>query len=123
MGATRGRTPPELTAAELLLSTLLAEGADNAELGIFVYDDHGKYVAANRYAAELLGYTRDELLAHHVGDFSSGSLDEALLSRIERRGGTRVVRRKDGAEISVSYVVAPTSVSGFSFFFAVVWED
>jgi PAS domain S-box-containing protein len=123
VNVTRGHTPPELTATELLLTTLLAEGADNAELGIFIYDDQGKYVAANRYAAELLGYTREELLAHHVGDFSDGGVDPAVLARLERRHGTIVVRRKDGSEITVSFVVAPTRVSTFSFLFAVVWED
>jgi PAS domain S-box-containing protein len=111
-----------VTAAELLLGTLLADGADNAEVGIFIYDDRGAYVAANRYAAELLGYTREELLTRHVGDFSDGRVDLSVLDRLERRQGTRVVRRKDGSELSVSFVVAPTRVSTFSFFFAVVWE-
>lgn len=120
---TAGNNHSLVSAGELLLGTMLADGADNVELGIFIYDDQGAYVAANRYAAELLGHTREELLTHHVGDFVDGGVDPALLARLERRHGTRIVRRKDGSELTVSFVVAPTRVSTFSFLFAVVWAD
>jgi PAS domain-containing protein len=74
-----------LGARELVLSTLLGDGADNVQLGIFVYDDQGSYVAANHHAAELLGYSREELLARHVGDFTEAGVDPAALLRAERR--------------------------------------
>ena len=36
--------------------------------------------------------------------------------------GVRMVRRKDGSETPVAYVVAPTRVGNFAYFFGVVWE-
>ena len=107
---------------ELVLASLLADGAEHAELGLFIYDDDGKYVAVNRYGAELLGYERSELLTHDVADFTAGGIDRSLLLKPERREGVRLVHRKDGSTIPVAFVVASTQVSSLSFYLAVVWE-
>jgi PAS domain S-box-containing protein len=109
-------------AREAVLNTVLGDAADHVALGIFVYDDRGTYVAVNHHAAELLGYPREELLAHDVGDFTEGGLDRNVLLRPERREGVRMVRRKDGSEKPVAYVVAPTRVGNIAYFFGVVWE-
>lgn len=111
------RTPPDI-----VLASLLGDGAEHAEVGLFIYDDDGKYVAVNRYGAELLGYDRGELLEHDVGDFTAGGIDRSVLLRRERREGTRVVRRKDGSEQPVAFVVTPTQVGSLWFSLAVVWE-
>jgi PAS domain-containing protein len=66
-------------AADVVQTTLLGDGADNVELGIFVYDDDGKYVAVNRQAAELLGYPRAELLTRHDADFTEGGINRRVL--------------------------------------------
>jgi PAS domain S-box-containing protein len=116
------QAPIPSRAREIVLSTLLGDGADNVKLGIFVYDDQGAYVAVNAYAAELLGYSREELLTHRVGDFTEGTIDPAVLARTERREGVRRVRRKDGSEVTVAFVVGPTRVSTFAFSFCLVWE-
>ncbi|MEN3272138.1 MAG: hypothetical protein V7636_899, partial [Actinomycetota bacterium] len=42
----------------------MGDGAEHAGIVQFIYDDDGKYVAINRYAADLLGYDRSELLEH-----------------------------------------------------------
>ena len=47
---TERRTPPDI-----VLATLLGDGAEHAEIGLFIYDDDGRYVAVNRYGADLLG--------------------------------------------------------------------
>jgi PAS domain S-box-containing protein len=107
---------------DLVLASLLGDGAEHAEIGLFIYDDDGKYVAINRYAADLLGYDRSDLLTHDVGDFTRGGIDRDVLLRLERREGVRIVQRKDGSETTVAFVVTPTQVSSFWFYLAVVWE-
>jgi PAS domain S-box-containing protein len=107
---------------EIVLSSLLGDGAENAEVGIFIYDDDGRYVAVNRYAAELVGYARDELLQHDVADFTAGGIDRSVLLRPERREGVRLVQRKDGTAVPVAFVVCSTEVSSLGFHLAVVWK-
>jgi PAS domain S-box-containing protein len=107
---------------DVVLQSLLGDGAEHAEIGLFIYDDYGKYVAINRYGADLLGYDRSELLAHDVGDFTDGGIDRDLLLRQERREGARIVQRKDGTRKTVAFVVTPTQVGSFWFYLAVVWE-
>jgi PAS domain S-box-containing protein len=114
---TQRKTPPDI-----VLASLLGDGAEHAEIGLFIYDDDGKYVAINRFGAELLGYDRGELLEHDVGDFTTGGLDREVLLRLEQREGVRIVQRKDGTERTVAFVVTPTQVGGFWFYLAVVWE-
>jgi PAS domain S-box-containing protein len=107
---------------DVVLQSLLGDGAEHAEIGLFIYDDDGKYVAINRYGADLLGYDRSELLAHDVGDFTEGGIDRNLLLRQERREGVRIVTRKDGTRETVAFVVTPTQVGSFWFYLAVVWK-
>ena len=113
-----GRTTPP----DIVLATLLGDGAEHAEIGLFIYDDDGKYVAVNRFGAEQLGYDRDELLSHDVADFTAGGIDRDVLLRLEQREGVRIVRRKDGSEKIMAFVVTPTKVGSFWFYLAVVWE-
>jgi len=107
---------------DVVLQSLLGDGAEHAEIGLFIYDDDGKYLAINRYGADLLGYDRSELLAHDVGDFTDGGIDRDLLLGQERRECTRIVQRKDGTRKTVAFVVTPTQVGSFWFYLAVVWE-
>jgi PAS domain S-box-containing protein len=111
------KAPPDI-----VLASLLGDGAEHAEVGVFIYDDDGKYVAINRYGAELLGYDRNELLTHDVGDFTAGGIDRDVLLRLEQREGVRIVQRKDGLQKTVAFVVTPTQVGSFWFYLAVVWE-
>lgn len=55
-------TTPETRASAILQETLLGEAFDNFDGAIFVADERGRYVAVNRRACELTGYSRDELL-------------------------------------------------------------
>jgi PAS domain S-box-containing protein len=117
MTLTGRNTPPDI-----VLASLLGDGAEHAEIGLFIYDDDGKYVAVNRYGADLLGYDRAELLDHDVGDFTAGGIDRSLLQRLERREGVRIVQRKDASEQTVAFVITPTQVGSFWFYLAIVWE-
>jgi PAS domain S-box-containing protein len=112
----RARTP------DLLHQALLGEAADGARVGISVYDDDGRYVAVNRYATDLLGYSRDELLAHDIADFTQGGIDRSVLRHENVREGVRVIHRKDGTTRTVAFLVAPTRVAGLPYFVALWWE-
>ena len=61
----------------LLQMSLLGEAVEHAPVGVFVFDDEGRYVAANSFACELLGYDRDSLLERRLGDLAANR-EEAL---------------------------------------------
>jgi PAS domain S-box-containing protein len=107
---------------DVVHTSLLGEGADGAEVGVAIYDDDGRYVAVNGHACELLGYTRDELLTHDVGDFTEGGIDRTVLKSPDRREGARLVRRKDGHFLAVAFVVVPTKIANIDFNLSVFWE-
>jgi PAS domain S-box-containing protein len=107
---------------EIVHATLIGEAGDCAALAVSVYDDQGRMVAVNEHAAELLGYTREELLARDVGAYTDGGIDRSLLRTEKRREGVRLVHRKDGSAIPVAFVVAATRVSQLPYFVAVWWE-
>jgi PAS domain S-box-containing protein len=111
-----------MTTPDLLHEALLGEAAESAFFAITVYDDDGRMVAANRRAADLLGYSRDELLTYDVGAFTEGGFDRTRLFTQEMREGVRVVQRKDGTRAPVAFVVAPAKLSGLPYFVAVWWQ-
>ena len=107
---------------DLLHEALLGEAAESAFFAITVYDDDGRLVAANRRASELLGYPRDELLSYDVGAYTKGGFDRSRLFTQEMREGARLVRRKDGTQVPVAFVVAPSQLAGLPYFVAVWWQ-
>jgi PAS domain S-box-containing protein len=115
-------TPRDVSNRELIAPALLGDGAECAEMGISIYDDDGKYVAVNRYACELLGYGRDELLDHDVADFTPSGIDRSVLLTPKRREGVRLVTCKDGSIVPVAFVVTPTLVSGIAFYISAWWK-
>jgi PAS domain S-box-containing protein len=107
-------------ARSLVLQTLLLEAIQQAGMAIVVYDEEGRYVTVNERACEILGYTREELLAHDVGDFTDG-IDRSRLMTTSRREGVRLVRRRDGSTVPVAFVVVPTTVGKLPYFVAAWW--
>jgi PAS domain S-box-containing protein len=107
---------------DLLHEALLGEAAESAFFAITVYDDDGRLVAANRRASELLGYSREELLAYDVGAYTQGGFDRSRLFSQEMREGVRLVRCKDGTQVPVAFVVAPSQLAGLPYFVAVWWQ-
>jgi len=107
---------------DLLHQALLGEAADGAGLAVSVYDDDGRYVALNKRAAQLLGYSRDELLEHDIADFTEGGIDRKVLQRSSIREGVRLVHRKDGSAFPAAFVVGSARLAGLPYFLAVWWE-
>jgi PAS domain S-box-containing protein len=75
---------------------------DQASDAIFVADPKGRLTEVNEHASELLGYTRDELLARHAMDLLSiGDVAQLPPHMRDLKAGKtilveRPVRRKDG---------------------------
>jgi len=77
---------------------------ENAPIGIAVADREGRYVEVNRAAANMLGYSEEELLCLGVPDIQSGSnagdpmeLFKKLVKEHSVTGET-LLRRKDGTD-------------------------
>jgi PAS domain S-box-containing protein len=78
-------------------------------------------VTVNDCACTILGYSRDELLAHDVADFTDGGIDRQVLMSDAHREGVRMVTRKDGSTVPCAFVVTPARVAGLPYFVAVWW--
>jgi PAS domain S-box-containing protein len=108
-------------ARAIVLQTLLLEAIELAEIAICVYDDEGRYITVNDRACAILGYSRDELLTHDVGDFTDGGIERTVLLSNSRREGVRLVIRKDGTTVPVAFVVAATRVGNLPYFVSAWW--
>jgi diguanylate cyclase (GGDEF)-like protein/PAS domain S-box-containing protein len=82
--------------------------------GVLVVDAAtGAYVEANECAGEMLGYSRDEILARHIWDISTSFADAAAWREnlASATGKVRVVntefRRRDGGLLPVEIQVYP----------------
>lgn len=118
---TDDETPPPRS-LPLLQATLLGDGAEHAEVGIFVFDEDGNYIAANEHGAHLLGLSRAELLTHRAGDFTVGNPPPDDILPSSRRESAQMIQRSDGRWIPAAFVVVPTRVSGLSFRISIVWQ-
>jgi len=76
---------------------------ENAPMGIFIADNHGRYIEVNPAAAQGLGYTEDELLELSISDIvdpSNAEIAKDHFSKVEKDGsavGDILFRRKDGS--------------------------
>jgi PAS domain S-box-containing protein len=80
---------------------------DHATDGFFLFDEHQAILDVNRRACESLGYSREEMIGMHPGDFDA-ALDKPEIARIGERimAGETVTfethhRRKDGTVFPV----------------------
>jgi PAS domain S-box-containing protein len=112
-------------AAPLVQIGLLGEAIDGAPVAVLVADELGRYVAANRYACELFGYTREELLRLRITDLVSEPDVEAHYARFVATGyeeRTVTARRKDGTEFRFGYRAGRTTVAGLPYFVSIGTE-
>ena len=113
------------TAAEpLIQASLLGEAVDPGPVAIFVADEQMRYVAVNAYAAELLGYTRAELLELRVTDVvrtpeATEHFDEVVAHR--HRDGIALLTRKNGSVFQLGYRARETTVAGMPLYVSVGW--
>jgi PAS domain S-box-containing protein len=104
-------------------ASLLGEAVDHGPTAVFVADETGRYIAVNRAACELVGYTREELLTLSVYDLAEngGRWSEVVASGTI--SGTTDLIRKDGATVPFSYVAGRTTVAGMPVFVSVGTGD
>jgi PAS domain S-box-containing protein len=111
---------------DLVQETLLGEALEHAPVGAIVLDEDGRYLAANRLACELSGYTREELLDGGAKALAANPerLPEAMarMASGELQSGVSELRRKDGTTLACEYRVGETRSGGMPFYVVVFWE-
>jgi PAS domain-containing protein len=103
-------------------AALLSEAVRNAQVGVIVWDDDRRYVAANERACELLGCTLDELIGSVVGSRTAGG--EATVDGVVRSQGgigQLTFERFDGKEAQLGYVSFATRIGGVAYMGSVIW--
>jgi PAS domain S-box-containing protein len=117
-----------MTSAEhdLVQETLLGEAIEHAPVGVIVLDEEGRYLAANRLACTLSGYTRDELL-HGGAQALAFEPDRvpatmALMQAGDLQAGVAELKRKDGEPLRCEFRVGATRSGGLPYFILVFWE-
>src|SRR5258708_206576 len=109
--------------AEPLVQTgLLGDAIDRAPAAVFVADENGQYVAGNRVACEMLGYTRAELLGLRVQDVGAEPEVEAHFKafvRAREEKGVTTLRRKDESTVRFRYSAGETIMAGLTYYVSV----
>jgi PAS domain S-box-containing protein len=108
-----------------LQETLLGQASEHGPVGVIVLDERGSFLAANRRASELSGYSRAELLS--LGSFgvcAEPGIDDRLAAMASGAltRGTERMRCKDGSVREFTYRAGATTVSGLPFFVVMFWE-
>jgi PAS domain S-box-containing protein len=119
---TRNTGAHEGVSQPLVQASLLGEAIDGGPVLVFVADEEMRYVAANRYACEVLGYRREELLGLQVTDVVPGSGTDEQYAEFVRDGfmaGTTSLTRKDGSTVRFSYRATTTTVANLDLFVSV----
>jgi PAS domain S-box-containing protein len=114
-----------LSETDAVQETLLGEALEHAPIGAIVLDEAGRYLAANRTACRLTGYTREELLdaGPHALAADPGEVPAALeqMANGALEHGTASMRCRDGSFIDVEYRVGATRSGGLPYFVFVFW--
>ena len=113
------------TEADVVQETFLGEALEHAPVGALVLDETGRYLAANRMACRMTGYSRQELLERGARDLDAdptrvlATLQGIASGRLEH--GTTHLRRHDGALLPVEFRVGATRSGGLPYFVLVFW--
>lgn len=101
---------------------LLYDAIDAAPALIFVADDEMSYVAVNKTACEVLGYSREELLSMRVTDVAvsveAPSLFEQMMRERSQQGDVELLT-KDGVLLPFIYEAAETQIGGMQYWVSV----
>ena len=110
----------------LVQSILLGDAVEHGPAAIFVADDEMRYVAANTFACELLGYTREELLGMRVTDIARyaeapNEFDDMVVTG-KLEGSAKLVR-KNGSELTIRYRASQTQIAGLEYYVSIAWPE
>jgi PAS domain S-box-containing protein len=102
--------------------TLLGEAIDEAPVLVFVADEEGHYVAVNRHACEVLGYSRRQLLGMSVPEVAvapeAPELYASMLSQGHLEGATPI-RCSDGRLLTLRYSAKAVKIGGLDYWISV----
>jgi PAS domain S-box-containing protein len=110
------------TTTELLQTSLIGEALDDGPALVFVADEHMRYLAVNRYACDVLGYTREELLDLRVPDIAVAPEAADVYAHMLRRAtdaGVTLLRRKDGELLKFRYSAKETKAAAMTFWVSI----
>jgi PAS domain S-box-containing protein len=117
---------PEDVSLPLVQASLIGEAIDHGPALVFVADEDMNYVAVNQFACDVLGYTRQELLALRVTDVSpwpeTPKRFADFVVRTETEG-TATIRRNDGGDVRVRYAAKQTTVAGLTLYVSVAFLE
>jgi PAS domain S-box-containing protein len=83
---------------------ILGTAVDAAAAAVFVTDEQGRFVAANKFACRMLGYAREDLLNLRLADVAVGSeLPPSLESG--SAVGIAPLRHREGTNVTVRFQV------------------
>jgi PAS domain S-box-containing protein len=115
----------EADARALIHCALVGDAIEHGPVAVFVIDDEGRYLTVNRFACELLGYERGDLIRRCVGELSALPQEVALESyqRAVETGAesTTAVRRADGSVVRLRFRASAARVAGMPVFVGVAW--
>ena len=103
----------------LIQASLLGEAVDNGPVAVFVVDENRRFVAVNRAACALVGYSREDILTLGASDISEGADRWDEIRRVGKISGTAALRRKDGSRVDFEYVAGATSIAGMPVYLSV----
>ena len=109
---------------ELVQKSLVGEALEHGPVAVFVAGDDGRYLAANAYACQLLGYTRAELLelsVHDVAVDPDAHINYLEMRRAGSRTGTTLLRRSDGTELETCFRASQSTVGGMRVYIGICW--
>ncbi len=110
----------------LVQSILLGDAVEHGPVAILVADEEMRYVAANSFACELLGYTREELLGMRIPDIARYPEAPGEFDRMVAAGkleGLTTLVRKDGSELTMRYRASETRIVGLEYYVSVCWPE
>ena len=88
-------------------------------VAVFVWDEDRNYVAVNQPACELVGKTREQLLAMKVGDLSENRASP-LFEQVQRRGIHTGTMTTPAGE--VEFLTTKTKVAGLPYMVSICWQ-
>ena len=111
-------------AQPLVQASLIGEAIDAGPVLVFVFDEDGRYVAANQQACDALGYERDELVTLTLDDVAhspeTAEVEHEAGSARTKRGRIELTR-KDGSTFVFEYRSQEALVAGLTVFVSVGW--
>ena len=122
MGATVKETRVKGLSQPAIQQVLLYDALDQSHFLVFVAYEFMEYLAVNKTACDILGYTREELLSLRVTDVAVGpDVQEVYpgLIKMGSRKGVTQIRTKEGDLLPLSYDASEIRIAHLTYYLAI----